>query len=213
MRNGAINSHFRNAEAMYGRIDQATAGSNVVHGYTDQGSAGDPNFASGGTGVNINRERFNNWGYPGSEAFHERHQRGYAAANARAEEERFRAIQGSRGAPMGEPDVGPQSSLKKPTTVASRTPPTWTEDDSDGQSPLIENPSYDPFDYRKGDRPNRYLDDNPVPRPEDNPTRGIPQPLPPDKPSGIVPPTPGDGFDPKGKPDDGFSIPQDYNLG
>lgn len=43
-------------------IDQALAGSNVVQGYTDQGSAGDPNYHAGGVGVNINRERFNNWG-------------------------------------------------------------------------------------------------------------------------------------------------------
>ena len=30
--------------------------------YRDQGSAGDPNYSKGGVGVNINRERFNDWG-------------------------------------------------------------------------------------------------------------------------------------------------------
>ncbi|MCD0417278.1 hypothetical protein LOC51_08630 [Rubrivivax sp. JA1024] len=43
------------------QIDKALAGSNVVKGHTDQGSAGDPNYHSGGTGVNINGERFNHW--------------------------------------------------------------------------------------------------------------------------------------------------------
>jgi hypothetical protein len=43
-------------------IDQTLAGSNRIQGYTDQGSAGDPNYAAGGVGININRERFNNWG-------------------------------------------------------------------------------------------------------------------------------------------------------
>ena len=43
-------------------IDEALAGSNLIKGHTDQGSAGDPNYVAGGTGVNINRERFNDWG-------------------------------------------------------------------------------------------------------------------------------------------------------
>ncbi|UQR64300.1 phage tail tape measure protein [Bradyrhizobium sp. C-145] len=44
------------------QIDEALAGSNYIRGHTDQGSAGDPNYIAGGTGVNINRERFNDWG-------------------------------------------------------------------------------------------------------------------------------------------------------
>ncbi|MGY2902948.1 phage tail tape measure protein [Bradyrhizobium sp. URHC0002] len=44
------------------QIDEALAGSNQIKGHTDQGSAGDPNYVSGGTGVSINRERFNDWG-------------------------------------------------------------------------------------------------------------------------------------------------------
>lgn len=44
------------------QIDEATAGSNLIRGHTDQGSAGDPNYVAGGTGVNINRERFNDFG-------------------------------------------------------------------------------------------------------------------------------------------------------
>lgn len=78
MRSGAINAHMRKmndpkfAEQMNKRIDQALEGSNLIKGHTDQGSAGDPNYHSGGVGVNINRERFNDWGYPGSRAFRER---------------------------------------------------------------------------------------------------------------------------------------------
>lgn len=55
----------RNPERLKARlkqIDEALAGSNQIDGYTDQGSAGDPNYEAGGTGVNINRERFNHWG-------------------------------------------------------------------------------------------------------------------------------------------------------
>lgn len=44
------------------QIDEALAGSNFIKGHTDQGSAGDPNYMAGGVGVNINRERFNDWG-------------------------------------------------------------------------------------------------------------------------------------------------------
>jgi hypothetical protein len=69
-------------------IDAASS-SNVTQGYTDQGSAGDPNYLAGGTGVNVNRERFNLWGggpggHAGAAAFRERQQRAVAAAaNAR----------------------------------------------------------------------------------------------------------------------------------
>jgi hypothetical protein len=55
----------RNPDALAARmrqIDEAAAGSNQTKGGTDQGSAGDPNYLAGGTGVNINRERFNDWG-------------------------------------------------------------------------------------------------------------------------------------------------------
>jgi hypothetical protein len=52
----------------YAQINQAYS-SNFVKGHTDQGSSGDPNYEQGGTGVNINRERFNDWGGgPGSHA-------------------------------------------------------------------------------------------------------------------------------------------------
>jgi hypothetical protein len=70
---------------MQGRIDQALGGSNVVRGYTDQGSAGDPNYIAGGIGVNINRERFNDWGYPGSASWREQRQRDIAASAAAAD--------------------------------------------------------------------------------------------------------------------------------
>jgi hypothetical protein len=84
MRSGAIHSHLarvRRDPAYRARmnryIDEATAGSFTTQGYTDQGSANDPNYVAGGVGVNINRERFNNWGYPGSRAFHEEYVRRY----------------------------------------------------------------------------------------------------------------------------------------
>jgi hypothetical protein len=60
--------------ARMAQIDQALAGSNQTKGYTDQGSRGDPNYERGGIGVNINRERFNDWGVPGSRAYRERQQ-------------------------------------------------------------------------------------------------------------------------------------------
>jgi hypothetical protein len=47
-------------------IDEALAGSNLIQGYTDQGSRGDPNYERGGVGININGERFNDWGGAGS---------------------------------------------------------------------------------------------------------------------------------------------------
>jgi hypothetical protein len=88
IRNGAIHSHLAKmnnpafAEQMNRRIDMALAGSNVIRGYTDQGSRGDPNYFAGGVGININRERFNDWGYPGSRAFRAWIQHNYLAASA-----------------------------------------------------------------------------------------------------------------------------------
>lgn len=75
MRTGAINEHLakmndpKYAGRMNHYINQALAGSNVVKGHTDQGSAGDPNYTKGGTGVNINGERFNDWGFKGAKEF------------------------------------------------------------------------------------------------------------------------------------------------
>jgi hypothetical protein len=70
------------------QIDRALGGSNTVQGHTDQGSAGDPNYTAGGTGVNINRERFNDWGggpggHQGARRFREWQQR-MVAEGARA---------------------------------------------------------------------------------------------------------------------------------
>jgi hypothetical protein len=70
----------RYAAEMNKRIDQALGGSNVILSHTDQGSAGDPNFEAGGIGVNINRERFNDWGFRGSRAWREQRQRDIAMA-------------------------------------------------------------------------------------------------------------------------------------
>jgi hypothetical protein len=74
--------------ARMAQIDAELAGSNQTLGHTDQGSRGDPNYYSGGTGVNINGERFNDWGYPGARAYREHQQamvaRGDLLGNARA---------------------------------------------------------------------------------------------------------------------------------
>lgn len=82
VRNGAVNSHIRRmrndpafAERMNKLTDKALGGSDTIRGHTDQGSAGDPNYSAGGTGVNINGERFNDWGYPGARAWREKAQR------------------------------------------------------------------------------------------------------------------------------------------
>jgi hypothetical protein len=49
--------------ARYAQIDAGLAGGNTVQGATDQGSAGDPNFVTGGHFIpDVNRERFNDWG-------------------------------------------------------------------------------------------------------------------------------------------------------
>lgn len=70
------------------QIDKALAGSNVVKGHTDQGGAGDPNYHSGGTGVNINGEHFNHWrgglnGIRGAERYQEWGMRNVEAEKAR----------------------------------------------------------------------------------------------------------------------------------
>ena len=48
-------------EQLFNLIREAYT-SNTVKGHTDQGSLRDPNYQAGGIGVNINRERFNDWG-------------------------------------------------------------------------------------------------------------------------------------------------------
>ena len=91
VRSGAINSHMdkydkdpAHAAKMNSYIDQAQT-SNLIKGHTDQGSAGDPNFANGGQGINLNKERFNDWMYKGrnnATAFREKMQADYAAAES-----------------------------------------------------------------------------------------------------------------------------------
>jgi hypothetical protein len=72
IKHGYIGEHLQKmndpkyAAEMNKRIDAALGGANTIKSYTDQGSKGDPNYEAGGIGVNINRERFNDWGYPGS---------------------------------------------------------------------------------------------------------------------------------------------------
>lgn len=80
--NGAINSHLQRmtndpayAARMNRLINQALGGSNVTRSHTDQGSRGDPNYEAGGIGVNINGERFNDWGVPGSREWRLRRER------------------------------------------------------------------------------------------------------------------------------------------
>lgn len=62
------------AARMNSYIDDALNGSNTIQGHTDQGSKGDPNYEKGGVGVNINGERFNDWGYAGSRQWREKNQ-------------------------------------------------------------------------------------------------------------------------------------------
>jgi TP901 family phage tail tape measure protein len=69
VRRGLVEQRMRELERNPARmasrmkqIDEAAAGSNLIRGHTDQGSTGDPNYVAGGTGVNINRERFNDFG-------------------------------------------------------------------------------------------------------------------------------------------------------
>lgn len=76
------------------QIDEALAGSNYIQGHTDQGSAGDPNYFAGGTGVNINRERFNDWG---GGRWHGK--TGHAASRA-FREDLMRHVQGAIPAPV-----------------------------------------------------------------------------------------------------------------
>jgi hypothetical protein len=86
IRSGAINEHLRKmddpayAAAMNKRTDLALAGSHTIGGFTDQGSRGDPNYEAGGTGININKERFNDWGYSGSVAWRHHREQDMAAA-------------------------------------------------------------------------------------------------------------------------------------
>ena len=61
-------------------IDAALGGSNTIKSNTDQGSRNDPNYYAGGVGVNINGERFNDWGYPGARQWREQRQREYEQA-------------------------------------------------------------------------------------------------------------------------------------
>ena len=72
MRSGKINDYLlkmddpKYAAAADANIASALGGSNTIRGYTDQGSSGDSNYETGGMGININKERFNDWGLSGS---------------------------------------------------------------------------------------------------------------------------------------------------
>jgi uncharacterized membrane protein YgcG len=70
---------------MQAGIDAALGGSNLTKGNTDQGSAGDPNYATGGVGVNRDGERYNDWGggpggVAGARKWREEQQRRVSAA-------------------------------------------------------------------------------------------------------------------------------------
>lgn len=79
-------------EQINARTNEALEGSNRIRGYTDQGSKGDPNYEEGGVGININRERFNDWGVRGSKAYRLHQQ-------AEVEAERAGHATASNGAP------------------------------------------------------------------------------------------------------------------
>jgi hypothetical protein len=87
VRTGAINQHLARVDAdknyaaqLDKHIDSALSGADTIKGNTDQGSKGDPNYDAGGVGININGERFNDWGYSGARAWREKNQ-ALAAAN------------------------------------------------------------------------------------------------------------------------------------
>jgi uncharacterized protein (TIGR02594 family) len=80
-------------------VDRA-AGSNVVEGYTDQGSAGDPNYSAGGTGVNRRGERYNLYGgAPGGHAaaarYREYQQRQVAEARKQIDRTQAAKVEGT----------------------------------------------------------------------------------------------------------------------
>ena len=81
VRTGAINEHLRRVDAdknysakLDSYITSALGGADTIKGHTDQGSKNDPNYDAGGVGVNINGERFNDWGYGGARAWREKNQ-------------------------------------------------------------------------------------------------------------------------------------------
>jgi hypothetical protein len=101
VRRGLVDSRMRELErnparlaARMKQIDAAAAGSNLIHGHTDQGSAGDPNYIVGGVGDNINRERFNDWGGGRWHGL-----TGHAASRA-YREDLMRHVQGATSAPI-----------------------------------------------------------------------------------------------------------------
>jgi hypothetical protein len=81
VRTGAVNQHLARVDAdknysakLDSYISSALGGADTIAGHTDQGSKGDPNYEAGGVGVNINGERFNDWGYGGARAWREKNQ-------------------------------------------------------------------------------------------------------------------------------------------
>ena len=81
VRTGAVNQHLARVDAdknysakLDSYITSALGGADTIAGHTDQGSKGDPNYDKGGIGVNINGERFNDWGYGGARAWREKNQ-------------------------------------------------------------------------------------------------------------------------------------------
>jgi hypothetical protein len=135
-------------EKLNALTNQALGGSNVTQGYTDQGSAGDPNYGAGGVGVNINRERFNLWGggpggHAGAEHFREQQQarvRGEAAAAAAASadqsEHRNRFIEAIRNqAKLGV--AAPRNSFTSQAFAGRRRSQAADDTADDGSQPTI----------------------------------------------------------------------------
>lgn len=137
---GAVAGLQSNPERMAARlknIDQALAGSNIIKGHTDQGSAGDPNYEKGGVGININGERFNDWGVAGSREWRLRQQEqaNKAAAPPPPSFDKGKQVQFSDGdkrwydggwktmrGGSWYPSEGPQAAADKPSGSASATP-------------------------------------------------------------------------------------------
>ena len=95
IRTGAVNQHLAYLRAHPAEMEQYKAAvssaysSNLIQGFTNQGSARDPAYVTGGVGVNIARERFNLYeagpgGFAGAEAWRLRYLAAVRAESNRA---------------------------------------------------------------------------------------------------------------------------------
>ena len=125
VRTGAINEHLKRVDADKGYaakldsyITSALGGADTIAGHTDQGSKGDPNYDKGGVGVNINGERFNDWGYGGSREWREKNQ-ALARSGGTAEPS---PLDPTPNVGAGESDYAAQAQAQTAKTMVDPTP-------------------------------------------------------------------------------------------